>query len=68
MTKKFSKNELRRRVEILKSMSYTPSKEEIRDFLSPPKQRTEADLQGYSMVEDDFGVSEEAKKRRQNKA
>jgi hypothetical protein len=62
--KKFSKEQLRRRVEILMDMTYKPSKEEIKRFLSPAPKRTEEDLQGYAIVDDDFGISEEAKKRR----
>lgn len=65
--KKLSKDELKRRVEILKNMSYKPSEEEIKQFLSPPRKRTEEELQGYAMVDDDFGLSEEAKQRLKNK-
>ena len=61
--KKLDKEELKRRLEILKSMSRKPTKEEVKMFLSPPRKRTEEELQGYAMVDEDFGLSEEAKQR-----
>lgn len=65
--KKYSKEELERRKQIIREMSYKPSKEDIKRFLTPPGPMTEREKQGRAMVDDDFGISEEAKARRKQK-
>lgn len=61
--KKLDKEELKQRLEILKNMSRKPTKEEVELFLAPSRKRTDKELESYAMVEDDFGLSEEAKQR-----
>ncbi len=61
--KKLDKEELKQRLEILKNMSRKPTKEEVELFLAPSRKRTDKELESYAMVEDDFGLSDEAKQR-----
>jgi cell division septal protein FtsQ len=60
---KLDKEELKQRLEILKNMSRKPTKKEVELFLAPSRKRTDKELESYAMVEDDFGLSEEAKQR-----
>lgn len=61
--KKYSKEEIERRRQILKKMSYTPTREQVKDFLTLSKPLTEKERALRAMVDDDFGISEGAKAR-----